>query len=504
MKVLIVDRRLVFADMAARLQAGGWQLAADATAPPPLIEGEPEAAQFQRAGARLQYHFDPAMGMRQLRVSGALADDELAALASSLPCLGVEDARDLLRFPDVESRLLGLRMAEALDAPELLGDVAALMSGTTPTIARQAMRTFGRLIAQPGGAALRAVGHWKQDNPDKSAIFLLAGSTHNKLQILRWLAHDRRQSNEHIEAVLRTAFEDPDWEVRVTALVVAARLRADGLVGEVARVRLPEDTADGVNVDERRMLRTVQLCAIELLEGVAVPPASESPPTTKAAMREHLLRCLAGERVRWHEKAFLFVASLSTPLPDAVPPPGILPEGIDTTDHGYVLRGCGIALCWVPPIDHWLGEELPKMPVANPIRLQSSEGFFIARDLLAAPGRSDAEAGFLWDHRSALEHCRRLSATTGLTLRLPTADEWEMAARGPDARRFPWGNNARGERRFGASPWGVNNAVGRLAQWTATSRGEQVLVCGGEKQWVCAMRAPANRASLQALRIVIG
>lgn len=501
MNVLIVDRQLPFADLAARLRADGWQRAADPTAPPPLIEGEPEVVEFRRADSRLHYRFDPATGMRQLRVSGPGGDDELAALASRLPCQGLELARALLREQGAASRLLGLRMVEALDAGALFGDVAALMGDANSTIARQAAHTCTRLIAEPGIAALRAVGHWKEENPHKSAIFLLAGSSYNKLQILRWLAHDRRQSNEYIEAVLRTAFDDSDWEVRVSALAVAARLRASGVLDEVECTRLPEDTAEGINVDERRMLRTMQLCAIELLEGVDIPPPSDTPPTTKASMREHLLRCLAGVPVRHHEKAFLFITSLVTPLPDAAPAPEKLPPGISRTDDGYVLDGHGLRLCWIPPIDHWLGEELPRMAIENRIRLQASQGFFIGRDLFVTPDHPDA---LLCDYRSALEHCRQLCAATGMTVRLPTADEWEMAARGPDARRFPWGNNAGGEARFGASPWGLSNTVGTFAQWTATPRGDDILVCGGEKQLGCAMRAPANRLAVQAFRVVIG
>ncbi|WP_223164719.1 formylglycine-generating enzyme family protein [Massilia mucilaginosa] len=494
--MLIVDRRLPFADLAARLYAEGWQRAADPTAPSPLIEDEPEFVEFQRLGARLYYQFDPATGMRQLRVAGPDGDEALAALAAlaaCLPCEGVERARELLRAPDVASRLLGLGMVEALGARESLDEVAAMISDASATVARQALHTCVRLIAEQGGAALRTLGQWKLENPDQSLIFLLAGSTYNKLQILRWLGHDRRASNADIDAVLRTALADPDWEVRLTALVVAARLRANQLLDQVATTALPQESADGVNTDERRMLRTIQLYAIELLQGAAVPAPSEAPPNTRALMHDHLLRCLAGDPVAHHEKAFLFLTSLLTPLPDEVPSPIVVPPGIRATEDGFLLEAHGIALCWVPPLAHWLGEELPRMQVANPIRNVVSSGFFIAREAGTA----------LMDFDAAVAYCERLGAATGLKIRLPTSDEWEMAARGPDGRRFPWGNNARAEARFAASPWGVTGAVGLAAQWTSSMRDAAMLVRGGEKQWVCAMREPARRDVLCAVRLVV-
>ena len=117
--------------------------------------------------------------------------------------------------------------------------------------------------------------------------------------------------------------------------------------------------------------------------------------------------------------------------------------------------------------------------------------------------RADAEAFAKW-----------LSAETGKQWSLPTEQQWEKAARGPNGNRFPWGNrfnpdllNSHDKGPFttmpvgsfadGASPYGLLDSAGQVFEWTSTSASAQrSIVKGGS--WDdsgCGVCRPAARHS---------
>lgn len=104
------------------------------------------------------------------------------------------------------------------------------------------------------------------------------------------------------------------------------------------------------------------------------------------------------------------------------------------------------------------------------------------------PQGREAHPVVLVSHGDAQAFAAWLSAETGRRWRLPTALEWEKAARGTDGRRFPWGDtwdprrlNSHDDGPFdtlpvgsfpaGASPYGLLDVAGQVFEWTASPSG---------------------------------
>jgi formylglycine-generating enzyme required for sulfatase activity len=110
----------------------------------------------------------------------------------------------------------------------------------------------------------------------------------------------------------------------------------------------------------------------------------------------------------------------------------------------------------------------------------------IDEKVCTAPGNWHYEAGAMNEPAAKLNWHRAGEYCAWLGGRLPTAGEWEKAARGPDNHRFPWGDDwdksKANLRRLGVdtvqsidvyaktdvSGYGVRNMAGNIQEWTAS------------------------------------
>lgn len=141
------------------------------------------------------------------------------------------------------------------------------------------------------------------------------------------------------------------------------------------------------------------------------------------------------------------------------------------------------------------------------------------------PRGREAHPVVLVSHDDALAYAAWLGTVTGRRWRLPSALEWEKAARGTDGRAFPWGEdwdptrlNSHDAGSFdtlpvgtfpeGASVFGLLDPAGQVYEWTATAAQEgRFIVKGGS--WDdsgCGVCRPAARHARPAAlkHILIG
>jgi eukaryotic-like serine/threonine-protein kinase len=135
----------------------------------------------------------------------------------------------------------------------------------------------------------------------------------------------------------------------------------------------------------------------------------------------------------------------------------------------------------------WIGEDDP----AAAVRLRPA-GF--APDGPEA-GRRPVTGVSLEQARA---YCAWMTEATGITIRLPRADEFEKALRGADRRAFPWGDTFDADRcaslwtcapdgeapgvgtfEGDRSPFGVEDGAGGVWEWTRDRAGDRAVVVGG-------------------------
>ena len=383
--------------------------------------------------------------------------------------LTIEDVRALLRSADRDSALRGLGIALGLKDGRLAEDVIALKRHPDEQVRQVAAKAVRQVMAELAPLASPS---------DPAQLFASIPDVRYRRQTLRWLLRTHPEAGPAQLQALAAALADPDWEVRATAVVAAVRWRAADLLPAVQSADLaPERGARPTRYDAG-LFKALSKIAGHLLRGR--PPLEAGPDASERdQVWAHLCRCLLGLPVERPDHVFLLIHALAEPVPADVPQPDQEPAGL--------------SLAWVPPVDHWLGDDIPGLIVPNPVRRARPErGFFLAEDLYSR--NEDEPWTGTWDEANRL--CAELA------VRLPTADEWEMAARGPDGRIFPWGNGLEPEGAAALSPWGCRNLLGTVPQWTSTEHEGRMLVCGASRSG-CAARVALDPATPAGFRFVV-
>ena len=380
-------------------------------------------------------------------------------------------------------------------------------------------------------AARAAVDRFARDARERrgwlrrSVAFKDQGDARMRRQIIRWLGREYHEPTSGIVDTLRDALADPDWEVRVSAMIVSARIRAQTLHGVVRAATVPSPNEHGLSDRDIRVLVATRIIAAESLAS-ANPDDMDRAQVILRQLSDaprHLVRSVLGLSVEQRDNAWLLLHALATPNELAEPLPRTLPPGLTLSDQVAWLSGV-VELCWVSPQAHLLGGDQGRRdPSSKPVEVREftpGKGFFISRRPLTAaaalqlglgpfPSRSDGahlsdtpDAPLALTYEEAVSLCESISARIGATVTLPTADELECAARGTDGRRLPWGNGLEKTDGKVRSPHGIERFTVPLAQWTDSFDERRVpLVLGGPQSPHCAARSPS--LGMNAVRPVV-
>ncbi|MGI9303175.1 MAG: hypothetical protein ACR2RB_10770 [Gammaproteobacteria bacterium] len=516
-KSLVLRPEIDFHTIEQSLLDLNWQRMDNGTAQPPLVPGEPELATWVSADGtqRIVYSFNPVVKLRVLSFAGTDSQNACREITPRLPALQHADLTRLLASAEVRDILLGIFAGVELDAIDLLPQLDALRTHPDTHVANAAADAQHRLARRLTARGTEQLAREQANDPDRSVLFRRLGSVQEKRQILRWLARDHPRPNQEITKVLRTALSAQDWEIRVTAMLVTARLGATALTRDIARVALPKSSREGLNRNERGLLVALRKAALACLGGERPVSASASsrPPTDRQSMWDHLCRCVLGEPVQL-DTASSMVRAFTEPLDLPEDPPEPPCEGAEKRGDFYYIVGTDIQLCWVARIPHLLGSA---DDAGSPDRLRlvsPATGFFVTKTPITRfqraelwesgnDGAQQTESYWRVRWRTAVACVNALQDRLGANITLPTADQWEMAARGPDGRRRPWGNGLEAKWETKQSPWGVRELFCAGPEWVKKEHGPPTLAATDELRMCSNFATDADPATQAVVRLVL-
>ena len=185
---------------------------------------------------------------------------------------------------------------------------------------------------------------------------------------------------------------------------------------------------------------------------------------------------------------------------------------MERSRYGNFTNTLGEMMIFIPSAEFTMGSEIEEAsPNERPLSQITLTRFYMSRCLVTnieyeqfdrahqakrAPGAGDRHPIVYVSYLDAVKFCQWLSTRERRKYRLPTEAEWEYAAKGNDARKFPWGNyGGRGDLAnfadrntvfawsdreiddgypesspvgafpLGASPFGIEDMAGNVWEW---------------------------------------
>jgi hypothetical protein len=290
---LVVHPTVAWQAIDEALRDSGFERGEDTAATPPTLPGEPEAAHWFRSSSDtlVSYSFNPVVFLRLLDVEGTDAASVAGTLRERLRCISHRDLDGFLASSEPRELLLGLYTAAELKAIGLLSAVEALRTHTHQRVSQAAARTAEVLSLALVAVGAERLASEQRRHPDRSVVFPRLGDAGERREILLWLLHDSPEAPGDSEKVLRSALVDPDWEVRVTAMLVVARMGLSDLWLNVKRMELPATSRSGLDRRWRSVLSALKKAVLAELAAEPRPTADNE----RSRLMLHLRKLAAGE-----------------------------------------------------------------------------------------------------------------------------------------------------------------------------------------------------------------